>query len=95
MSFNPDPSKQAQEVILSRKAKKEYLPKKGKKEYHLGFNNNNASETNSQKHVSVVLDNLLSFEDHLKLTLNKVNKTITLMRKLQNILPRSALLTIY
>ena len=88
MSFNPDPSKQAQEVILSRKAKKEYLPP-------LAFNNNNASETNSQKHVSVVLDNLLSFEDHLKLTLNKVNKTITLMRKLQNILPTSALLTIY
>ena len=88
MSFNPDPSKQAQEVILSRKAKKEHLPP-------LAFNNNNASETNSQKHVSVVLDNLLSFEDHLKLTLNKVNKTITLMRKLQNILPTSALLTIY
>ena len=75
-------------MILSRKAKKEYLPS-------LAFNNTNASETNSQKHVSVVLDNLLSFEDHLKLTLNKVNKTITLMRKLQNILPRSALLTIY
>ena len=27
--------------------------------------------------------------------LNKVNKTIGLLRKLQNILPRSALLTIY
>ena len=52
-------------------------------------------ETNSQKHLDVVLDNRLSFEDHLKMTLNKVNKTIGFLRKLQNILPRSALLTTY
>ena len=88
MSFSPDPSEQAQEVIFSRKTKKEYhLP--------LAFNNNNVSETNSQKHLGVVLDNRLSFEDHLKMILNKVNKTIGLLRKLQNILPRSAVLIIY
>ena len=87
MSFNPDPSKQAQEVIFSRKTKKEYHPP-------LAFNNN-VSETNSQKHLGVVLDNRLSFEDHLKMILNKVNKTIGLLCKLQNILPRYALLTIY
>ena len=88
MSFNPDPTKQAQEVIFSRKMKKEYHPP-------LAFNNNNVSETNSQKHLGAVLDNLLSFEGHLKMILNKVNKTIGLLRKLHNILPRSALLTIY
>ena len=88
MSFNPDPSKQAQEVIFSRKTKKEYHPP-------LAFNNNNVLETNSQKYLGVVLDNHLSFEDHLKMILNKVNKTIWLLCKLQNILPRSALLTIY
>ena len=88
MSFNPDPSKQAQEVIFSRKTKKEYHPP-------LAFNNNNVLETNSQKYLGVVLDNHLSFEDHLKMILNKVNKTIGLLCKLQNILPRSALLTIY
>ena len=88
MSFSPDLSKQAQEVIFSRKAKKEcHSP--------LAFNNNNVSETNSQKHLGVVLDNRLSFEDHLKMILNKVNKTIGLLRKLYNILPRSALLIIY
>ena len=76
MSFNPDPSKQAQEVIFSRKTKKEYHPP-------LAFNNNNVSETNSQKHLGVVLDNHLSFEDHLKMILNKVNKTLGLLRKLQ------------
>ena len=87
MSFNPDPGKQAEEVIFSRKTKKEYHPP-------LAFNNNNVSETNSQKHLGVVLDNRLSFEDHFKMTI-KVNKTIGLLRKLQNILPSSALLTIY
>ena len=88
MSFNPDPSNQAQEVIFSRKTKKEYHPP-------LAFNKSNVSKTNSQKHLGAVLDNRLSFEDHLKMILNKVNKNIGLLCKLQNILPRSALLTIY
>ena len=39
MSFTPDPSKQAQEVIFSRKTKKEYHPP-------LAFNNNNVLEIN-------------------------------------------------
>ena len=85
MSFNPDLRKQAQEVIFSRKTKK-YHP-------HLAFNNNNVLETNSQKHLGVVLDNRLSFEDNFKMILNKVNKTIGLLCKLQSILPRSALYT--
>ena len=85
MSFNSDTSKQAQEVIFSRKTKKR-IPSS------LAFNNNNVPETNSQNHLGVVLDNRLSFEDHLKMILNKVNKTIGLLRKLHNILPRSALL---
>ena len=50
--------------------------------------------SNSPKRLCVVLDNCLSFEDHLTVILNKVNKTIGLLCKLQNILPRSALLTI-
>ena len=50
MSFNPDPSKQAQAVIFSRKTKKEYHPP-------LAFNNDNVLETNLQKHLGVVLDN--------------------------------------
>ena len=88
MSFNSDTSKQAQEVIFSRKTKKR-IPSS------LAFNNNNVPETNSQNHLGVVLDNRLSFEDHLKMILNKVNKTIGLARKVHNILPRSALLIIY
>ena len=88
MSFNPDPSKEAQEVLFSRKTKKEYHSP-------FAFNNYIVLETNLQKHLNVVFGNGLSFEDHLKMILNKVNKIIGLLHKLQNILPRSELLTLY
>ena len=58
MIFNPDPSKQAQEVIFSRKSKRSTHPP-------LVFNNNNASQTYSQKHLGVILDFKLTFEEHL------------------------------
>ena len=43
----------------------------------------------------MILDTKLNFQEHLKNILNKVNKTIGLLRKLQNILPGGPLLTIY
>ena len=43
----------------------------------------------------MILETKLNFQGHLKNMLNKVNKTIRLLRKLQNILPRRPLLTIY
>ena len=46
-SFNPDLSKQAQEVIFSRKLKRATHPP-------LVFNNNNVSQTYSQKHLGVI-----------------------------------------
>ena len=58
MSFNADPSKHAQEVIFSRKSKRSTHPP-------LVFNNNNASQTYSQKHLGVILDFKLTFEEHL------------------------------
>ena len=88
MSFNPDPNKQAQEVIFSRKLKKVCHPP-------LRFNNNNVSQASSQKHLGLTLDNRLTFDEHLTSVSNKISKTIGLLRKLQNILPRPALLTIY
>ena len=69
MSFNPDPSKQAQEVIFSRKLNEEYHPP-------LAFNNNNVPETDSQKHLCIILDKRLSLANHLKMILNKVNETV-------------------
>ena len=88
MSFNPDPSKQVQEVIFSRKLKKVTHPP-------LVFNNANVSQRKSQKHLGIILDSKLTFEDHYKTVLSKTNRTIGLLRKLQNLLPREALITIY
>ena len=41
------------------------------------------------------LDSKLNFEEHLSKVESKVNKTIGIIRKLQNVLPRQALITIY
>ena len=52
-------------------------------------------EAASHKHLGIILDTRLSFEKHLETVLCKINKTMGLIRKLQNILPRSALVTLY
>ena len=41
------------------------------------------------------LDYKLNFEEHLKTIVNKINKTIGLLRKFQNFLPTKSLLAIY
>ena len=87
MSFNRNPNKQGQEVIFSRKLNKDYHPP-------LAFNNNKVPENDSQKHLGVILDNGLYFANHTKMVLNKVNKTVGLLRKFHNILPRPALIII-
>ena len=83
MGFNPDPSKQAQEIIFRRKFKEISHPS-------LRFNNSIASLSPYQKHLDIFLDAQLTFEEHLKIITTKVNKTIGLIRKLQNILSRPA-----
>ena len=88
MSFNPDPSKQAQEVILSRKHQKISHPS-------VYFYKNPIESVSSQKHLGMVLDTKLNFQEHIKNMLTKLNRTIGLLRKLQNILPRESLLTIF
>ena len=88
MSFNPDPLKQAQEVIFSRKMTKTNHPT-------LVFNENPVHQVALHKHLGMYLDCKLNFEEHLKTIVNKINKTIGLLRKLQNFLPRKSLLTMY
>ena len=84
MSFNPDPSKQAQEVIFSRKLKKVPHPP-------LVFNDANASQCKSQKHLGIKLDSKLTFEDYYKTVLSKTKRTIGFLCKLQNLQRREAL----
>ena len=67
MTFNPDRSKQAQGIIFSRKLKKATHPP-------LLFNNDNVSQVNSQKHVGIILDVKLSFQEQLKNAFNNNNK---------------------
>ena len=48
----------------------------------------------SQKHLSILMNSKLTFEEHYKAILNKTNRTIGLLHKLQSFLPRTALITI-
>ena len=88
MSFNPDPSKQAQEVIFSCKLQKSVYPP-------LHFNNIAVTQSTTRKHLGMILDVKLDFQGHLKNIYSKVNKTIGLLCKVHNTLPRLPLLTIY
>ena len=61
----------------------------------LVLNNDNVLKANSQKHLGVVSDNPISRDKSLKMIINKVNKTIDLLRKLHKALQRSHQLIIY
>ena len=88
MSFNPDPNKQSQEVIFSRKTKKlNHSP--------LTFSRSTVSHSTYQKYFGVILDVNLSFDEHLISVQSKTNKTIVFLCNLQNTLPRQASITLY
>ena len=88
MNFNPDPIKKAHEVIFSCRKKEICHPP-------LVFNNTNISQSSSQKNLGVILDSKLIFGEHLKMIFLKISKTLWLLGKLHNLLPISALITIY
>ena len=88
ITFNPDPNKQAQKVIFSHKTKKLPHPL-------LVFHNANVTQSIYQKLLGIILDSKLTFENHIKMVTTKISKTIELLCKLQNLLLRTALITIY
>ena len=57
MCFNTDPSKQAQEVVFSRKLKNVSHPP-------LAFNNANVSSCKAQECLGVLLNSKLTFEEY-------------------------------
>ena len=77
MRFNSDPKKQAQEVIFSRKISKIDRPP-------LYSNEILVKSSSTQKHLGMLLDTKLDFSLHVLNVQNKVNKTIALLRKLQD-----------
>ena len=71
MLCNPDPTKPAQEVILSKKKKKIQT--------HpiISFNN---VQVPYQKHVGILLDEKLNFKQHVDSPILKMNKDISVIK---------------
>ena len=88
MVFNPDPIKQAQEIIFSRKPNSLKHP-------NLYFNSLVVEKVKTQKHLGLKLDERLNFTEHLKGKFAIVNKGIGMLKKLSNYLPRHSLVTLY
>ena len=64
MSFNLEPSKQAQEVIFTQKLQKKDCPQ-------LYFNDSSVKETGKQKHLGMLLDFRIDFHKYWKSLLKK------------------------
>ena len=88
MLFNPDPNKQAVEILFSKKHENDNYPR-------LNFNGNNVQTAISQKHLGLVLDFKLDFNEHISNKINKCNKIIGIMKKLSLFLLWKTLLKIY
>ena len=88
MSFNPDPTKMAQEVLFSRTKPKVIHPS-------VIFNGKHVSRSESHKHLGLVFDPKLKFDIHLKGKFSIINNVITFLRKLRHSIPRKPLLSIY
>ena len=88
MSFNPDPLKQAVEVLFSKKRNIITHP-------DLIFNGNKLTRFNSHKHLGMILDDKLNFNEHISVKLSTARKLVGSLHKLYNLIPRNALLTIY
>ena len=72
MSFTPDPLKQAQEVVFSRKRNKPHHS-------DIIFNGNPIKKSSYQKHLGMFLDIPLDFDEHIKGVFEKTSKSIGLV----------------
>ena len=84
MTFNPDMSKQAIEVIFSCKTNKPNHP-------DLTFNNIPIARESSTKHLGVYLDTRLTFSRHIKEKILKAMKGVTLLKLLSKYVDRNVL----
>ena len=90
MLFNPDTSKPVKEVLFSRKKKVQIHPT-------ISLNNIQVERTSYQKHLGILLDEKLNFDEkqHIDSAILKINKGISMIKKLRYSLPRKSLVTIY
>ena len=88
MEFNPDPTKQATEVLFSCKKVKPNHPQ-------LNFNGTAVAKVNEQKHLGLTLDTRLSFEKHLNEKMSKAKQNIRVIKYLSKFLPLKTLDQMY
>ena len=88
ISFNPDPQKQAVELIFSRKKNEIDHPV-------VLFNDTAVKKVIEHKHLGIVLDSKLSFNAHIKAAISKTRKGIGMLKFLSRYLPRHTLDQLY
>ena len=86
MLFNPDASKQAQEVVFSRKILTIMTS---------SFSNMLINSKNTQKHLGLYLDTKLNFSEHINEKIKKAVRGISVIKNLNVTSSYSSLLTIY
>ena len=88
MEFNPDPTKQANEVLFSCKKTPPNHPQ-------LIFNGAQVTQVSAQKHLGLTLERSLSFGNHLDGKMRKAKKNIGILKHLSKYLPLKTLLQMY
>ena len=88
MFFNPNPSRSGQEVSFQEKDQIQNHPT-------ISLNNVQVERSSDEKHLGIILDEKLNFKQHIDSAISKVNKGISVIKKLRHFLPRNLLVTIY
>jgi hypothetical protein len=84
MSFNPDPTKPAEEILFSQKKSNPDHPP-------LTFNGTEVKRVQDQKHLGLIFDPKLSFTAHINEKSNKAKRGNGLIKHLRSYLPISSL----
>ena len=86
MRFNPDPKKQANEVVFSRNITSNDSDT-------LTFNNSPVAIVESQKLLGLILDETLYFKCHIEEKITKTNKSVGPLKNMASYVQRKTLLT--
>ena len=80
MSFNPDPTKQAEEILFSYKQKSPIHPP-------IYFNHTEVKRVQHHKHLGLILDSKLAFTKHINEKIGIARKGIGVIKYLAPYLP--------
>ena len=88
MLFNPDRTEPDQEVIFPPKKKTQTHP-------IISLNNIQVEKVPYQKNLGILVDEKLNFKQLVDSVILKMNKVMSVIKKLRHSLPRKSLLNIY